>query len=286
MRLQGISTVRKSGARLFLRSSGLTRLRFRYWEWAKYKDDPESSPLFDGSDYSLSGNGESIPHDDISFVLPRTNITVQIPAGPGGGCIHNGPFKDMKVNLGPTSFSGFLGPAVGSGTGLDYNPRCLKRDINPLFSRERMSYQVITDLLTKTANYDDLVTNIGREGVHPSGHQTVGGLMVDQFASAGDPVFYLHHAGVDRMWAIWQSLKPSERQNQLQGFTTWFNSKFRVGHVTDRTPRGDNVLTFLSVPPSPEIKPEDPIDLWFEAGPKAAVDLTNTVENDFCYYYD
>ena len=62
--------------------------------------------------------------------------------------------------------------------------------------------------------------------MHPSGHQTVGGLMVDQFASSSDPAFYLHHAQVDRMWSIWQSLDPSVRQNQLQGSTTWFNSKF------------------------------------------------------------
>ena len=174
----------------------------------------------------MSGNGESIPHGNITFTIPRTNLSVVIPPGTGGGCIHDGPFKDMKVNLGPTKYSSSVfGPAIGSGTGLDYNPRCLTRDINPAISRQRLSYDAVTDLLTKTNNYADLTSNMGRTGVHPSGHQTVGSLMDDQFISASDPVFYLHHAQLDRMWSIWQSLDPAERQNQLQGSLTWFNSK-------------------------------------------------------------
>jgi tyrosinase len=204
----------------------LTSRPLRYWEWSKYSEDPEGSPLFDGSDTSLSGNGESIPHDDTSFVIPRTNLTVFVPAALGGGCIQDGPFKDMTVNLGPSNYSSWLGPAVGSGSGLDYNPRCLVRDINPSISRDRLSYGAITDLLTGPTNYADFVTGLGRTGAHPSGHQTVGGLMTDQFTSSGDPAFYLHHAQVDRMWSIWQSLDPAERQNQLQGSLTWFNSEW------------------------------------------------------------
>lgn len=201
---------------------------FRYWEWSKYNEDPGNNPLFDGSEYSMSGDGESIPHGNVTIALPRTpnNASIIIPPGTGGGCIYNGPFKDMKVNLGPTQYITVFGPAVGNGTGLDYNPRCLNRDINPQISRNGLSYDAVTNLLTKTDNYADLTANMGRGGVHPSGHNTIGGLMDDPFASTGDPAFFLHHAQVDRMWAIWQSLDQPARQNQLLGSITWFNSKF------------------------------------------------------------
>ena len=174
----------------------------------------------------MSGNGESIPHGNVAFTLPRVNLSVSIPPGTGGGCVCEGPFKEMQVNLGPTRYITALEPAVGSGSGLDYNPRCLKRDLNPQLSRERLNYDVVTELLTNTANYADLVGNLGRSGVHPSGHQAVGGVMIDAFSSAVDPSFYLHHAQVDRMWSIWQSLDQPARQNQLLGTTTWFNGMF------------------------------------------------------------
>lgn len=133
----------------------------------------------------------------------------------------------MKVNLGPTRYVTLFGPAVGSGSGLDYNPRCLNRDLNPEISRKGLHYDNVVDLLTKTDNYADLTRNMGgAHGVHPSGHETVGGLMDEPFSSAGDPSFFLHHAQVDRIWAIWQSLNQPVRQSQLLGTTTWFNSKF------------------------------------------------------------
>lgn len=273
----------------------------RYWEWSRHSSDPESSPLFDGSEYSLSGNGESIPHGNLTFTIPRTNITVNIPPGTGGGCIHDGPFKDMKVNLGPTKYSGIYGPVIGSGSGLDFNPRCLRRDINPGISSARLNYDAVTDLLINSNNYFDLTNNMGRLGVHPSGHNTVGGLMDDQFSSAGDPVFYMHHAQVDRMWTLWQSLDPPNRQTQLQGSLTWFNSKFAETVCPKPTQdrvcvrcyaslvgwrRGcANSLVFCPVPPSRNITAQDPIGLWFEGEAKAAVDLTNTIANDFCYMY-
>lgn len=33
--------------------------------------------------------------------------------------------------------------------------------------------------------------------------------MLDVFTSTNDPLFFLHHAGLDRVWAIWQELNSS-----------------------------------------------------------------------------
>lgn len=174
----------------------------------------------------MSGNGESIPHGNVTIKLPRAPTALVVPPGTGGGCIYNGPFKGMTVNLGPTRYTPERGPPVGSGSGLDYNPRCLQRDINPPLSRKFLNYNVVTNILTQSTNYAELTSNFSQSGLHSFGHQSVGGLMGDTWSSAGDPSFYFHHAQVDRIWSIWQSLDQPARQNQLLGSITWFNSKF------------------------------------------------------------
>jgi tyrosinase len=40
---------------------------------------------------------------------------------------------------------------------------------------------------------------------HNHVHDWVGGVMSDPMRSPVDPVFWLHHAEVDRLWAIWQT---------------------------------------------------------------------------------
>jgi tyrosinase len=40
--------------------------------------------------------------------------------------------------------------------------------------------------------------------MHGRGHGYVGGDMDGSSASPNDPVFFLHHAQVDRLWAAWQ----------------------------------------------------------------------------------
>lgn len=184
--------------------------------------------MFDGSAYSLSGNGAYVPHDNFTYIIPRTNLSITIPAGTGGGCIQTGPFVNMSVNLGPVNSAGSLPGYIGSGNGLDYNPRCLTRDFNTAWSRDGLNYERVTDTILQSVNYATLNSNLGRDGVHPSGHFTIGGMQDDLFESPADPAFYLHHAQLDRIWAIWQSLDPAERQNQLQGSTIWWNCEWTV----------------------------------------------------------
>ena len=54
------------------------------------------------------------------------------------------------------------------------------------------------------------------EGPHNRVHLWVGGNMVSG-ASPNDPVFFLHHAMVDRLWARWQKLHPTERYKPATG---------------------------------------------------------------------
>lgn len=68
-----------------------------YWNWGRWASSVETSPLFDGSDTSIGGQGEYMPHES----------NIWRPAGKGGGCIASGPFVGMQVNLGYV-FSLFL----------------------------------------------------------------------------------------------------------------------------------------------------------------------------------
>lgn len=42
------------------------------------------------------------------------------------------------------------------------------------------------------------------------------------YTSPGDPLFYLHHAQIDRVWWLWQLLDPSTR---MQGESAVAGSK-------------------------------------------------------------
>lgn len=48
------------------------------------------------------------------------------------------------------------------------------------------------------------------EGVHNSGHVWVGGSMGVVPTAPADPAFWMHHAEIDRRWALWQAAHPGE----------------------------------------------------------------------------
>lgn len=48
------------------------------------------------------------------------------------------------------------------------------------------------------------------EGIHNSGHVWVGGSMGGVVTAPSDPVFWMHHAEIDRIWAQWQAVNPGE----------------------------------------------------------------------------
>lgn len=48
----------------------------------------------------------------------------------------------------------------------------------------------------------------------------------DIYASPGDPLFYLHHANLDRLWWEWESADPSKRETDISGPDTQFAYPF------------------------------------------------------------
>ncbi|KAL4816800.1 hypothetical protein BDW67DRAFT_161573 [Aspergillus spinulosporus] len=191
-----------------------------YWSWPKYADDPLNSPIFDGSDYSMSGDGSYIPHDG-----PEAAPGITLEPGHGGGCVTSGPFKNFTVNLGPLAPTLLVdGVTAQNGTGLDYNPRCLRRDIN-VDAASWTTIDKVLDLFNRTTigDFQDRLQGDfpnGYLGVHSGGHYTISGDPAgDFFASPGDPAFYLHHAAIDRVFWTWQNLAPRERTFVVEGPT-------------------------------------------------------------------
>jgi tyrosinase len=179
-----------------------------YANWGRYTNSVIGSPLFDGSDTSISGNGVFEAHPPIVFGPPVPGA-LELNPGPGGGCINSGPFKDVAVNLGPVP-----GGLAGSNNsapnprpdGFGYNPRCIKRDLS-VQSVSGASDANTTKLITNNDNIagfqDEMQTPflVGRNeyGVHAAGHYTVGGDPGgDFFVSPGEPWFWLHHAQVGK----------------------------------------------------------------------------------------
>jgi tyrosinase len=54
-------------------------------------------------------------------------------------------------------------------------------------------------------------------GLHGGGHFSIGSTMQDLFSSPQDPAFMLHHAMLDRLWAIWQAADELNRRYAVNG---------------------------------------------------------------------
>lgn len=88
----------------------------------------------------------------------------------------------------------------------------------------------------------------------------------DLFTSPGDPVFYLHHTMIDRIWWMWQMQDPAERTS---GSTA-------VG----------GTLAFLNDPPSQNASLENYNEYGYAAGPPRQIkELLSTTSGPFCYAY-
>jgi len=85
----------------------LTSSASQYWNWGRYVDDLLGSPLFNGDEGSMGGNGAKVNYPDIT--IQQYNGTMTLPSGDGGGCVTTGPFAKYvfsRVSLPITASSG------------------------------------------------------------------------------------------------------------------------------------------------------------------------------------
>ena len=106
-------------------------------------------------------------------------------------------------------FAGWV-PRYGQG-GLDSGSRALglhrdwavPRNLGTGYGRPRIDAQV-----TGARTYDAFRQGL-EGGLHNTVHALIGGDMNDTSFSPNDPVFWMHHAFIDELWARWQASAPS-----------------------------------------------------------------------------
>ncbi|PPQ71453.1 hypothetical protein CVT24_011965 [Panaeolus cyanescens] len=162
-----------------------------YWNWSidVESDDPDSlfrSPIFD-STTGFGGNGAHATY-------PR--------------CVTTGPFANLMLNYGP---------------GRRPTRHCLTR----AFDNSLKPYLTHAAVANTTAqsSFEAFRTELEGQPVttdyrmHDAGHLSVGGELANVYSSPGDPLFYVHHANLDRIWRMWQLSKPG-RMQEISGRST------------------------------------------------------------------
>lgn len=126
---------------------------------------------------------------------------------------------------------------------------------NPLYSGPRFGGGMTNRSATiDTTSFDDLATQVQAamsepsfssfqnliNGPHGSVHGRMGGDMCCVPTASYDPIFFLHHANVDRIWARWQLLHPgplpaSEADWELPPFNRPFTTEWQRGSDVEST---------------------------------------------------
>lgn len=169
---------------------------YTYWDWTKDADanTVPTSPVWD-KDHGFGGNGV------------ETTGSLQ--------CVKDGPYANMNLTI---------------GSPIDLNlkdtPHCLIREWNN-GNRDIEGNWVVGDMVKNSyntpvmkqiygkTNYFDFEWSL-ENGPHAYIHNRVGGDMRPHSAP-NDPIFYLHHANIDRIWAKWQGDNLT-RLNDFSGY--------------------------------------------------------------------
>ncbi|OJJ45991.1 hypothetical protein ASPZODRAFT_67720 [Penicilliopsis zonata CBS 506.65] len=116
-------------------------------------------------------------------------------------CVIDGAFANYTEHIGPEN---------------EDTTYCMDRDWN----NDLAVASAVSNMVNICAEFDNYsqwyfcVAEINHKGVHTA----VGGIMADIKSSPGDPVFFLHHAYIDRMWWNWQKTDPENRLYQIGGW--------------------------------------------------------------------
>jgi len=146
------------------------------------------------------------------------------------GCIKEGPFANLTIRIGPM---GEMRPK---------NERCLTRRFNVqvaheiaakksltavLKSRDFLQFRMLIERGHRNRVIEDFEGSNQAFGwrhephivvdgdLHNIGHTGIGGEMRDTFTSINDPIFFVHHAGLDRIWALWQEMDIENRLHSV-----------------------------------------------------------------------
>ncbi|POA25704.1 MULTISPECIES: tyrosinase family protein [unclassified Pseudomonas] len=163
-----------------------------YWDWTEDANDPENSPIW--ADDFMGGNGDSTDHWRVArgaFAHQYGNWPV--PAYPEDNLPEPGLKRQFGLLVASLPTSADVGVAMRERLydTPPYNSGPYTRGF-----RNRLEGWV-------TQRGDPQVTTPGSQ-LHNRVHLWIGGNML-AMTSPEDPVFFLHHCFVDKVWADWQA---------------------------------------------------------------------------------
>ncbi|PBP16163.1 tyrosinase [Diplocarpon rosae] len=124
---------------------------------------------------------------------------------PVDGCVRTGAFANRTMHIGPFTQT------------TDY---CFNRNFN-YTSGLTLGARANTDACYKHSATDfETFYKCMASSPHVAGHRATGGVMVDVNSSPGDPLFYLHHCFLDRLYWQWQQISGADRIFAISGNTT------------------------------------------------------------------
>ncbi|KAI8627641.1 amino acid transporter [Xylariaceae sp. FL1651] len=118
------------------------------------------------------------------------------------GCITDGPFVNTVLHIKEDLSTG------------DF---CLSRAFNETYFN--LAVQTNVDMCMEMATFTGVSDCLGGNPL-AAGHAGVGGVMRDLKVSPGDPLFYHHHAWIDKLWWDWQTQKLPARLTEIGGNNT------------------------------------------------------------------
>ncbi|CVK94751.1 related to monophenol monooxygenase (tyrosinase) [Fusarium mangiferae] len=165
-----------------------------YWDWTIDSKDMSKSPIF--SKDKIRGFGGN---------------------GVGGGFVNPGRPNPLTMCVLDGAFNNFTVQYYDQTS----RPHCLNRGFNDgltsagKFQGDSYSPQAVSKIISDSKNFTKFTRDL-ENGPHGAIHQAIGGDMVPS-TSPNDPVFFLHHAQIDRLWWVWQQQNPKKRNSDFSG---------------------------------------------------------------------
>ncbi|RPA85983.1 Di-copper centre-containing protein [Ascobolus immersus RN42] len=156
-----------------------------YWDYTKDSNDISRAPVFTAQ-HGFGGNGQGAQQ-----------------------CVNDGAFAGWKINI-----------AQSSDRSL--KPRCLSRAFWGQLAQQWLTTAKYDEIKRQTT-YGTMARTLEGEpnftqvGMHGAGHFGLGGSNGEAYTSNSDPIFYLHHTNLDRIWWEWQHQNENTRLWDISG---------------------------------------------------------------------
>jgi tyrosinase len=209
------------------------QLRLPYWDWAK-NAVPPPEVISSATVNIVTPDGQTTAVDNPLIQYPFNPIDPSFPA----------PYSSWQTTI--------RHPDDPSSPDATTDVQGLVDDLNSIQGQiTENTYRLLTRVNTWPAMSNHTAGDGGSasnslEGIHDTIHGYVGGQMGDPNVAAFDPIFFLHHANVDRMLSLWHAINPSVwvTSGPAEGGTWTISGNAKVDKNTNLAPFWKNQTTY------------------------------------------